>query len=171
MLSEDGCERIIREVVSIQVSGNDRHRRTVVLYEAQEKELVFELRNSNEENVENIVIYFPSFCILGKKKLVIEILIPDKVLHLNGADTLLTPVVFIHQPVHIAFLQKVVVKLPFDRRVLTSKDDVEYETINCGKDIFVGADHFEIHSFSFSPVGIAARKSKVRAHHVTKSLL
>ena len=157
----------------IDPSKKERHIFSAVLKQGQATSLTFKYAQKvgETEKLEKILLEFPSHCVIGERRLFLEIYFPKNVSTLRGKETLLTPVVFISQATHVPFLRKVTVKLPFDQRVVNISSDVETANLSFKKELFVREDHFEIKSFSFSPVGVTGSVAVNEVDHVSKELL
>ena len=108
-----------------------------------------------------IFVDFPKFCILGTRRITIEVSFrpESETIELNDGWVLASAVVHICQSENVPFLRKVKVRVPLNRQL---DEDIIIENPNRGKTVKIEDGIATVESFKFSPIGVALKTKQVR---------
>ena len=130
-----------------------------ILFTGKEKRLTF--KNTNPEGETHYVrIIFLENCLLGKRRIHLEIVFPSNTVKLRENEMVITPVVYISLEKHTQFLRRVEIELPIFDKDFGVQSTFETRS-SFRKQLSINEHTATIKAFDFSPAAVIKFRTAV----------
>ena len=145
------------EVFEVQKKESFRCQVTLT---GDEKRLLFRYKNM-EGKLLYVSVIFPSKCLLGERRVHLELVFPNNFFELREKEILITPVVFISLEKHTHFLRRVEIELPITEKNFELQEDCTVLS-NFRKELTINNQcTATIRAFDFSPAAVIKKITSV----------